>query len=178
MLRRALGVVFGGVFVTAGCGGGGGIADAGNPGVGGTGVGGLGGGAGGAGAGGGAGGASAIDPTPFLGNWTEMLTATGSGLCANATPVTGPVVVTAGTSSDLVRTEPGTGGCSIPLNLVSRTQATLARPAQCSTSLGSYDFSAWTMTIAGNAATETGAATLTLTGAGMCSITLSGTLSR
>jgi hypothetical protein len=170
-LRAWKAVVLGGVFLTLGCSGGGGAADGGSPGTGGT------------GGGGGTGGAGAIDPTPFLGSWTETATFTFTDACANLVEpatFTGPITVTAGSSSALIRTD---DSCSIPLNVTSASQATLARATQCSIppvsglSGGTVAFSAWTLAISGNTGTETASGTFSVQ-AIVCPVSVSATLAR
>ncbi len=169
MLKRAVeGIGLASVLFALGCGGGGGSADAGNQGTGGTG--GV----------GGSGGTASFDPAPFLGAWTETITAIGS-LCADVSPVSasGPITVNVGTSSDLVRIDPALNGCSIPLNIVSRQNATLARAIQCVTSSGTYDFNAWTLSTSdGTTGSESAYATLTLPGVGTCAVNFTTTLTR
>jgi len=173
--RGAVGIIV--AVISLGCSGGGGGADAANPGTGGS--------TGGAGVGG-TGGSSSLDPTPFLGTWSETTTITVSGACANLIdPVTTtvPIAVTSGApSSDPLPTETTEPSCAIPLNLVSGTQATLKSPKQCIYSSGSgsvtYNFSAWTMTVSGNTGTESASGTATLAGVGNCPVSMTATLSR
>ena len=180
MLERCVvGVVLACALCVLACSGSGGSADAGSQGGGGTGGGGTGGG------GTGTGGASSVNRTPFLGNWTAAVTIAVSGSCPNVEPVTDTeqVVVSAGTTTDLVR-EPTSGSpCAVPLNIVSATQAMLARPIQCSfsssVSSGTYDFSSWTFTISGDTGTESASGTVTLSAVGLtCPTSLSTTLTR
>lgn len=169
LLRRAVLVA----VVVVGCGGGGGLPDAGHQGIAGTG----GSGSGGAGSGGSGGGAS-IDPAPFLGTWTETLTIAGTGSCAGLfMPITqtGQIMVTVGTTSDLVRAS-ANDTCSIPLTIVGAGQATLARPIQCVETQGTFAFSTWTMTIAGSSGGESASAMLTAPVA--CPVSVTGTLTR
>jgi hypothetical protein len=169
MLKRALeGVGLASVLFALGCSASGGSADASNPGAGGTG--GI----------GGSGGTPSFDPAPFLGAWTETLGVLGT-LCPNVNPLSasGPITVSVGTSSDLVRIEPALGGCSIPLNIVTRQNATLARAIQCVTSTGTYDFNEWGISTSdGTTGAESAYATLTIAGVGTCPVTLKTTLTR
>ena len=183
MMRARAAIVVASVLFTLGCGGGGGSADAGpqgGGGMGGSGAGGTGtGGAGGTSTGG-AGGTSSIDPAPFIATWTETAMINVSGACGNATLVSssGPIAVTAGTSSDLLRAEPTLNGCSIPLDIVTSTSATLARTVQCATSNGTYEFTTWTMSLDNGTASESASGTVTLPSAATCPINLTTTLTR
>jgi hypothetical protein len=169
MLKWALeGIGLASVLFALGCSGSSGSADASNPGAGG--MGGI----------GGSGGTAAFDPAPFLGAWTETLAVIGT-LCPNVNPVSaaGPITVTVGTSSDLVRTEPALDGCSIPLNIRTRQNATLARAIQCVTSAGTFDFNEWAMSTSdGTTGSDSAYATLTIAGAGTCPVNLTTTLTR
>ena len=170
MVRGAVNrLLVGGLLAVLGCGGGAGGADGGSPGTGGTGTGAS-----------GAGGAPALDPTPFLGAWTETTTIVATGACANLVDpltTTAPITVTRGAASDLLRAETTGASCAIPLDLVSSNQATLASSKQCTYASATYDFSAWTMTVNGNAGTES--ASGTLMGSGInCPVMLTATFSR
>lgn len=176
MWRRATGgVVLACACFTLGCGGGGGTADAGNPGTGGTG-----------GGSGGGDGTTSFDPAPFLGDWMEMLNVLGPGFgsCPVVLPpenVQGPITVSAGTSTDLVRSEPALGDCVVRLEIVTSTLA-ISQPFRCVTNAGTYDFMSWTFLLSSDGATtmamESADGTLTWSGGDLCPIRLSTSLKR
>jgi len=170
-------VFMGSVLLALGCGGSGTGGDAGNQGTGGSNGGGTGGRAGGAG------GRSSIDPTPFLGAWTQAQTFTLSGSCAGIVPSaaqTTAITVSAGTSSDLVMSSSPDDGCSYPFRITSATEATLVKTTQCTVNGGSLGnvtgtFDTWTITVSGNAGTESGAGAIS---SPACPFSMTGTLSR
>lgn len=175
MVARVLDcVMLGSVLVALGCSCSGPERSGGNPGSGGTG--------GGTGTGA-TGGSGSIDPAPFLGSWNEAATSVVSGgACVGVDPITstGPITVSMGTSSHLVRAD---DSCSIPLNVTSTSLATLARAAQCvipaisGLGSGTVAFDTWTFAISGNTGTESASGTLTL-GSVVCPLTLSASLTR
>ena len=108
----------------------------------------------------------------------------GFGSCPVVLPpenVQGPITVSAGTSTDLVRSEPALGDCVVPLEIVTSTLAAIPRPLRCVTSAGTYDFMSWVFLLgSSDAATamESADGTLTLSGGDLCPIRLSTSLKR
>jgi hypothetical protein len=168
------------VLLALGCGGSGAGGDAGHQGAGGT-NGGAG-GTNGGGASGGVGGRSAIDPTPFLGAWTDAQTIALSGTCAGvgqSVTQTEQITVSTGTSSDLIVSLSG-GACSLPFTITSSSQATLAGATPCMlsvTGVGTVTatFNTSTITISGNNGTEVASGTVF---GPSCPFNLTGTLTR
>ena len=128
----------------------------------------------------GGGGGDAV--SKFTGTWEVIGTRTGT--CSDgstATPVssTGQVLVTEGTTSDLVRAGKTAMACPIPLN-VSGNRATLGGTATCTDDDGNtLQFLTWTLTVDGDSGSETGTATVAIPAAGgSCNLSFSATLTR
>jgi hypothetical protein len=132
---------------------------------------------------GGTGGTAADPVTPFLGTWSQIVSYTV--ICADGSTATesqtGIVLMTRGTTSDIVRAATGGGRiCPVALN-VSGRRATLAGAAPCSIDGATLLVSNWTFDLGvdDRSATEMGTAITALPQArGRCNASYSITLTK